>query len=145
MIYGKSKKFSQQLCNQHDPQSRRIVKEYLKKQGLIVNDNPNKYGVDLISEDGTLQVEIEHRLIWKEKDFPYKDINIPERKKKFFIENSVCYFILSMDYSRIGMIDGKNLRQFLNDDTLTESSNKYVREGEYFYKVPASAFRWDDV
>jgi hypothetical protein len=34
------------------------------------------------------------------------------------------------------------LMKYLIDDNLKESPNKYVRENEYFYKVPISAFRW---
>jgi hypothetical protein len=144
-MFGERKPFSQALHKNNDPQSRRIVKEYFLRNKMSLNDNPNKYGVDLISEDQSLQVEVEHRLVWKDDEFPYDQVNVPERKAKFFVENHVCYVILSCDYSHIGMIDGKTLRQYINDDTLKESSNKYVRQGEFFYKVPKSAFRWDKI
>jgi hypothetical protein len=61
------------------------------------------------------------------------------------VENHVCYVILSKDYSRIGMIDGKTLRKYLTDDTLQESSNKFVKQGELFFKVPRSEFKWDKI
>ena len=144
-MIGEHKKFSPKLFRQNDPTSRKVVKEYLAKQGIVVNDNTNRYGVDLISEDGALQVEVEHRLVWDDDDFPFSEINVPERKAKFFVENSIAYFILSRDYSHIGMIDGKILRQYIVDYNLKESSNKYVREGEYFYKVPKDAFKWDKI
>jgi hypothetical protein len=111
----------------------------------LLFDNPNKYGVDLISKDATLQVEVEHRVIWKHEEFPFEDVNVPERKMKFFTENHICYAILSSDYSHIGLIDGKTLRKHLVEDNLKESSNKYMKEGEYFYKVPKSEFKWDKV
>lgn len=144
-MIGVSKKFSKTLYKANDPKSRRVVKEYLAKQGILVEDNDNRFGVDLVSKDGTLQVEVEHRLVWTGEDFPYAEVNVPERKAKFFVEKSVAYFILSRDYSYIGMIDGKTLKPFIVDLNLKECSNKYVKENEYFYKVPTKAFKWDKV
>jgi len=141
-MVGLHKPFSKSLFQGNDPKSRRIVKDYLAKQDIVVEDNPNKFGVDLVSKDGTLHVEVEHRLVWTEEEFPYEEINIPERKAKFFIDNCVAYFILSAGYKHIGMISGKTLRPFLVDYNLKESSNKYMRSSEYFYKVPKSAFTW---
>jgi hypothetical protein len=141
-MIGTSKKFSKSLFQGNDPKSRKVVKEYLSKQGIIVEDNPNKFGVDLISKDNTFQVEVEHRLVWKEDEFPYDEINVPERKAKFFIENYIAYFILSCDYSGLGMIDGTTIRKYLIDENLKMSPNKYVKENEYFYKIPKSAFKW---
>lgn len=141
-MIGEYKKFNKSLFQQNDPKSRRVVKEYFAKQGIVLKDNDNKFGVDLVSEDQTLQVEVEHRLIWETDEFPYEEINVPERKAKFFVDNSVSYVILSKDYSRAGMIDGKELRKHIVDDNLRESSNKYVKVGEYFYKVPKQAFKW---
>lgn len=144
-MIGVSKPFSKSLHRSNDPQSRRVVKEYLKRNGIEVEDNPNKFGVDLISKDGTLQIEVEHRLVWDSEEFPFAEINVPERKAKFFVTESVSYAILSKDYSHVGMISGKEMLRHIVDENLRESSNKYVREGEYFYKVPKSAFKWAKV
>ena len=144
-MIGKHKKFSKKLYSQNDPKSRKIVIEYFKKQGIILRNNENKYGVDLVSEDGKHQYEVEHRLIWETEEFPYDEINVPERKAKFFVDKCVSYVILSRDYSQLGMINGKELAKHIKDENLKESSNKYIREGEYFYKVPKSAFQWKKV
>jgi hypothetical protein len=141
-MIGIKKSFSKKLHRQNDPASRRIVKEYFSKQGIIIEDNPDKFGVDLLSKDGTLKIEVEHRLVWIDDDFPFAEVNVPERKAKFFVENSVAYVILSRDYSRLGMIDGKTLRQYIVDFNLKESPNKYVKENEYFYKIPRNIFKW---
>lgn len=140
---GEYKKFSQSLYRQNDPTSRKVVKEYFERNKIPLEDNPNKYGVDLISKDGSLQIEVEHRLVWVDKEFPYSEINVPERKAKYFIENHICYVILSKDYKHIGLIDGKTLKTYITEDTLQESSNKFVKRGEFFYKVPKSKFKWD--
>jgi len=142
---GEYKQFSKSLHQRNDPKSRKVVKEYFAKNKMPLDDNPNKFGVDLISEDGTLKVEVEHRLVWDSDEFPFAEVNVPERKAKFFVENSVCYVILSRDFTRIGMISGKELRKHLTEDTLKESPNKFVKSGELFFKVPRTAFKWDKV
>ena len=144
--FGKQKKFSKSLHAANDPKSREIVKEFYKKEhNIILNDGASRYGVDLVSDDEKTQVEVEHRLIWKEPKFPFSDINVPERKKKFFADGKVDYVILSLDYSHIGHITGKKIKKYMEDEFLKESSNKHIRHGEYFYKVPTDAFTWKKI
>lgn len=141
-MYGEHKRFNAALHRGNDPKSRTVVKEYLSKNGLIVEDNSNKYGVDLISKDGTLQIEVEHRLPWVEEEFPYAEINVPERKAKFLREGNVQYIILSRAYDRLGIIMGRDIKSFIVDENLVMNPNKYVKNNEYFFKVPSTAFRW---
>lgn len=144
-MIGVRKPFSKSLHRSNDPQSRRIVKEYLKRNGIEVEDNPNQFGVDLISKDGTLQVEVEHRLVWDSEEFPFEEINVPERKAKFFVQESVSYVILSRDFSHIGLISGREIAKYIVDENLRMNPNKFVKQDEYFYKVPKSAFKWAKV
>lgn len=141
-MHGKSKRFSPSLHLSNDPKSRKVVKDFLARYGLMVNDNENKYGVDLISSDGTLQIELERRLPWVDEEFPYNEVNVPERKAKFLKDGDVQYIILSREFDRLGIIMGKNVKPFIVDDNLVANPNKYVREGEFFYKVPKQAFKW---
>jgi len=141
-MYGRSKRFSPSLHQSNDPKSRQIVKDYLAQFGLIVKDNSDKYGVDLVSEDGLLQIELEHRLPWVDEEFPYAEINVPERKAKFLREGQVQYIILSRAYDRLGIVTGEIIQQFIVDDNLVVNPNKYVRNDEYFFKVPKAAFKW---
>jgi hypothetical protein len=141
-MIGAYKKFDAALFDNNDPKSREVVKSYLASNGIPVNDNPDKYGVDLISSDGKIKVEVERRLVWKSVEFPFNEINIPERKAKFFKDQSVAYVIVSVDYTRIGMIQGKTLTDFIKTDNLKENPNLYTSRGEMFFKVPKSAFKW---
>ena len=95
---GAYKQFDQKLFNQNDPKSRAVVKQYLANNGIEVNDNANKYGVDLVSENGEVKIEVERRLVWKSERFPFSEINLPERKAKFFKENNVSYWIAIQPY-----------------------------------------------
>ena len=141
-MLGKHKPFSAALHKRNDPKFRKVVKEYLKKNDVIVDDNPDKYGVDLISEDGKVKIEVEHRLSWQGAEFPFPDINVPERKGKFFTDKDVSYAILNKEYTHMGVISNKKLRKYLTTDNLKENPNKYVTSGELFYKVPKKAFSW---
>lgn len=144
-MMGEHKEFSLALFRQNDPKSRKVVKEYFNRNNIPLEDNIDKYGVDLMSKDGTLQIEVEHRLVWDGAEFPFDEVNVPERKAKYFVENHICYVILSKDYSHIGLIDGKTLRKYLTIDSLQESSNRFVKKGEMFFKVPKSEFKWDKI
>ena len=81
------KKFSQELFDENDDACRNAA-EYIKEDLGIdaLEDNPNKYGVDLI---GTLDgefvsyVEVERKHGWKGETFPFSTVNLPARKKKY--------------------------------------------------------------
>ena len=139
---GKYKKFSKKLFDNNDPKSRVLVKEFFAKHGIILQDNNDQYGVDLVSPDGSVKIEIERRTIWKQKDFPFNEINLPERKAKFFTDKNVAYVIVSEDYSRIGFIKGERIKEYITENNLKENPNKYVSEGELFYKIPKDRFKW---
>jgi hypothetical protein len=139
---GSYKKFDQKLFNENDPKSREVVINFFKKYNITLKDNEDKYGVDLVSEDETAKFELERRLVWNKTDFPFNDINLPERKAKFFLQNNVSYIIISRDYSHIGVIMGAEIKKYLNDSNLKESANKFVSKGEMFYKLPKTKFKW---
>lgn len=140
---GKHKTFDKKLHDAHDPDSRDLIKKYyFKAYNIILNDGSSRYGVDLISECGKIQVEVEHRLSWKEPIFKFPDINVPQRKFKFFKDGLVDYVILSEDYSHIGIIKGKDIKKYMVDDCLKECRNKHFFTGELFYKIPKDSFTW---
>lgn len=141
-MFGERKPFSKSLHKSNDPKSRKVVIEYFRKQGIIIEDNPNQFGIDLLSPDGTLQIEVEHRISWEGAQWPFPDINVPERKAKFLADGKTQYIILSQDYSHMGILRGEDVKPYIHDDNLHENSNKYVRNGEYFYKVPTDKFKW---
>jgi hypothetical protein len=139
---GIHKKFSKKLFTENDPQSRKVVKDFFAKYGTILEDNKNDFGVDLVSSDGSIKVEVERRLPWKGKEFPFNEINLPERKARFFSQEGTAYVIVSEDFSRIGFIKGKVIKEFINEDNLKENENRLVKNGELFYKIPKEKFKW---
>src|SRR4051812_26709882 len=104
-MLGVQKKFNRQLFEKNDPKSRKLVKDFFNERGIVLKDHPNKYDIDLMTDDGLVRVEVEHRLNWDSVGFPYDEINVPERKEKFFGAGNTHYVILSRDYKHLGFIN----------------------------------------
>lgn len=137
------KPFDPETFQANDPPAREAVKACFLGFGVELLDNPDIYGVDLISQDGSIKVEVERRPIWKTGPFPYDPVHIPARKIRILGDGSCAYAIVSEDLRSIGTIGGFELFEYLMEDP-KESFNKHVSEGEMFYRVPKSAFDWFD-
>jgi hypothetical protein len=129
------KQFSQDLHDQYDNFGRDRIIKYYADNGLELRNNPNQYGVDLIAyDDGDKigYVEVEVRQSWKENIFPYDSLHVPERKKKL-LDNDLHTVLVS--------VNCYGTRAFICDyrivlaSPLLESPNKYIANGEKFYKV----------
>lgn len=144
----KKKIFEQSLHDENDAPAREAVKRLYANIGYKLIDNPDKYGIDLIDKEGILSVEVERRLVWNSKEFPFNEVNFLQRKEKFFnISRSKIteYAIVSADFKRAGIIDKKTLMAFIDLTSPEESPNKYVNDSEYFYKIPKAKFVWLDI
>jgi len=144
-MIGRSKPFDKQLHANNDPKSRIVVKKFFAERDIILVDHPNKCDIDLITEDGKLRVEVEHRNSWNKRDFPYDEVNVPERKAKFFKDGNTYYVILSKNYKRLGFISAAKIQRFIKLQSPKESSNCFMKKGEYFYKIPQTEFEFFDV
>lgn len=144
----KKKIFEQSLHDENDAPAREAVKRLYANIGYKLIDNPDKYGIDLIDREGILSVEVERRLVWNTKEFPFSEVNFLQRKEKFFnISKSKIteYAIVSADFKRAGIIDKQTLMAFIDLTSPEESPNKYVNDSEYFYKIPKAKFAWLDI
>lgn len=125
---GVRKRFNRELYQQNDDFAKNIVLEYL---GEGWEENPNGRSVDLINNYTKQVAECEIKRVWRGPEFPYDDIQIPERKGKW--KNlDIQFFILNNEGTHAIMFTGKSLKQ----SRLKEVPNKFVYKGEYFYKVP---------
>lgn len=80
---GKIKKFDQKLSDVFDTKSREIIKKLL---GESVDDNPNKYGEDMIVVNKMIPydyIELQVYGKWTDQYFPYSMPFVYERKLKF--------------------------------------------------------------
>jgi hypothetical protein len=137
---GKQKRFSQKLFDQNDSLARAAITKYISEtMGLIVEPNPNKYGVDLYvfdksSDDPKYSVECEIKRVWNGPKLPWTTVQLPYRKLKYAEQEAspVEYWILNSQLTHAIVIYEKELL----DNRLVHVRNKYVSEGEYFYQVP---------
>jgi hypothetical protein len=141
-MIGQRKPFNKSLHAKNDPRSRQVVKKFFAERGVTLVDHPDKYDIDLQTEDGKLRVEVEHRLSWTESEFNFDDVNVLERKAKFFLPGNTHYCILSKDYSHLGFISAENIQKYMKPEFLKESSNRFLVSDEYFYKIPKTEFEW---
>lgn len=139
---GERKPFDPANFEENDPASRACVRAYFARNLVHLIDNPDRYGIDLISPDGFFSVEVERRNVWTGKDFPFAEVNLPERKAKFFRHPNTAYAIVNADCSRIGIILARFLVPYIGDSNLRENPNRYVHSGELFFKIPKSKFSW---
>jgi hypothetical protein len=141
----RTKKFNQQWHDTNDPQSKAVVIAYMKSLGFGFHENPNKFGMDLISdfENPKVALELEHRSIWEKEQYPYQSVHIPARKLKFLGNDHVHYIVLNKDFNRIGICLGRNLKAYLT--AVGEVRNNAVASGEHFLHVPRAEFVWKSI
>jgi len=133
------KLFSQELHNIYDAPARRAVTSWAKmKWNLKIEENPNRYGVDLIcfrsgSPVGALEVEV------RQLGFDsHRSIHVAQRKEKLFQEGlPTLFFALTQDLSRAYYLKA----DLIKDCPLVEVHNRYVGKGEMFYDVPITLFK----
>ena len=108
------------------------------KWGLKVEENPNRYGVDLIcfrlgSPVGALEVEV------RQPGFDlHRSIHVGQRKEKLFQEGlPTLFFALTQDLHRAYYLKA----DLIKDCPLVEVHNRYVGKGEMFYDVPITMFK----
>ena len=76
--------------------------------------------------------EVEIKRVWLD-NFPYADINFPERKGKFaVIPHPTYFFMFNASLTKMFVVSNIALRE----SPLEIVPNRHVTTGERFYKVP---------
>jgi hypothetical protein len=138
------KAFDRGLFSENDTLARAAGKRYWKSVGYAVEDNPDRYGPDLIVDTGNEKFysEVEIKKVWSGKEFQYDTLQIPERKKKFIGRDMGCKFIVFNNEQTHGFLCPCST---LAVSPLVEVSNKYVRSGELFFQVPIANIEFIEV
>lgn len=135
------KKFDRELFEANDTAARHAVTRYiLATSDVTVENNPDKYGVDLLVTGGLMDyaVECEIKRVWKGEDFPWDTLQLPERKAKFIRAGvPVEFWILNNELTHAMVIQTDVLLSL----TPVEVPNKYVAQGEKFFQVPIDRCR----
>jgi hypothetical protein len=131
-----SKPFDQELFDKNDQPAREVVKHFFAYTwGLILNDNPDKYGPDLVAHRGSVFegfVEVEVRHSWKGNRFPFEKVQFAMRKAKFFSYKPITFVILNSEMTHLLWFNGIDLE--LGGKRITKNTRLTV--GETFIEVP---------
>ena len=138
-----TKKFNQQLHDKYDPPARKAVTDWVKmKWGLECRENPNVYGVDLIvlregKRVGYIEVEVRN---WAYCHYP--TIHVAHRKEKLFQQDlPTLFFALTQDLTHAYWCQAKVAKSY----PLIEVKNFEVPNGELFFDIPVSQFKYVDL
>ena len=137
------KPFNQSNYDSNDASGKEAVTQFLMNKGLDVQENSNKYGIDLIANGTThngksfvdIPIEVERRNIWTDT-FPFSTVHVPERKTKF-LKHYMLYAVVNSTYDKIMFCPSDIIKQFIP----IEVSNKSIQAGEYFYDVPLTYWK----
>jgi len=139
-----AKRFCKDLYAENDTLARAAGKRYWHSLGCTAEDNPNKYGPDLIvtADYGKHYCEVEIKKVWKGKEFQYPTLQIPARKQKNLLFDMPCTFIVFNDEQTHGLLCTH--MQLLNAP-IVEVPNKYVYAGEKFFQIPVADLKLIEV
>lgn len=138
------KPFSKKLFEQNDAKARKLAKAFFAKQGIELEDNPDRYGPDLVRKDGKGFIEVEVKKVWETDDFPYESVQFLERKAKYVYQNKlpVEFFMLNAKCNRCLTVEGQDLLK----SPLKPVWNKYMRSGkEMFFQVPLEKVKFHEI
>jgi hypothetical protein len=129
-----SKKFDQSLHDENDGPAKDAVMAYIKRAWKLDPREGGRYGVDIdVYERGALiaHVEVEKRSHWV-GDFPFSTVNIPVRKRKFFLlDLPTLLFSVKADLTQALYTKG----DIILDSQVINNPNKYM-DKEQFFSVP---------
>ena len=130
------KRFCQDLFKENDEPARAAGKRYWEAvSGVRVEDNPDKYGPDLVVHTmlGSFYCEVEIKKVWKGKEFQYDTLQIAARKGKYLDSAlPVSYIVFNDDQTYGYLCPGTELAL----SPIVEVPNKYNWSGEMFYQIP---------
>ena len=134
-----TKRFSKSLYEKHDESAKESAERMKEFFGVEeFTDGDNRYKVDRKGFKGgehICNVEVEVKMIWKKglSDFPYDEINLPGRKKKYLeLDKPTSFVIFSKDMQGAVVFTD----EVVKDCKMVEVKNKYCPSGEMFFKIP---------
>lgn len=84
------------------------------------------------------KLEIETKIIWKEKEFPFADVHFLAKKIKHIKQDIISYWVLfNINFTNCGIIQ---LSKIIGNELVqVRCENKY---NDWFYKIPKNDFVW---
>ena len=116
----------------HDAYAKEVAREFWIKLGYNCTENPDEYGVDLLTEGKGRKFgcEVEVKTGWHGPEFNYPTLRIPFRKQKF-TDDRVTFFVLNSGRTHAAVVS----RQKLIKSPVVQVKNKMLPMGDYFYEI----------
>ena len=141
------KKFDEASFKDSDPQSRKAVLTFMNSKGFNFYENPNKYGIDILSDTLKKAFELERRKIWVGGEYQYETYHFLHRKLHLFQgdkEYTPYFMVLNKEYNEAMFINQQDLIPHLTEENYKVIKVWNYRESRYdnesIYDVPISAF-----
>lgn len=135
-LHAKNDRLAKRICINFLP---RILKKinFRKYEFVRIVVNEDQYGPDLkcfIGDKLIAYFEPEIKYNWPDgQDFPFEDLQIPERKEKFTkLGVPISFIVLSPCLTRIAFVKRRDLLESRKE----EVPNKHIKKGELFFKIP---------
>lgn len=138
-MIGEYKTFDSKLYNIHDNVKKNIL-DYFAQKGVKATINEDKYGPDLIVviDSQEYYCEVQQKMAWKGDNFPYKELNIEERKEKFLkLDKPIFFCVVNAEKTHALFTSGK----IVSGCPKKSVSNKNISHGELFFRVPIEKTR----
>ena len=137
-MLGLYKQFNQAIYDECDDIGKKAVIKLLSSKGMQMSINPDKYGIDLIgiknantSGSQIIFYDAEICRAWKSGPFPYANVHVLERKKKFLKYGKVFFVMIRADLKAFVLTSG----YLCTRDNLKPNPNCFGN-GEYAFNVP---------
>ena len=143
---SEKKPFDNYLYDLWDSTGKKQIIEILKRNTkLKVIDPIRKTDIDLlvyVEEDYKFNIEVEIKIGWGTKEFPYNTVQFPARKEKFCYTEKPTLFVMFNKYQSSYLC--VTYKDLLNSP-LKMIPNKYVKQGEHFFQVPIEKVIFNDI
>jgi len=134
-IQSRRKPFNVNTYASHDDSGKQTVLKLLSQLGIEAEENPDRYGVDILGKSVDNIWEVEKRPLWVD-EWPFSTVHIPNRKEKF-LHPSMIYSVVNRDLNKVMFCSST----IISGCEQVEVPNKEVESGEYFYDVPLSEWQ----
>lgn len=129
-MLGVHKPFSEGNHQANDSIGKEAVLKLLKRMNVDAEENPDKYGVDIIVKDRDRTYEVERRAIWSDT-WPYATVHVPARKTRV-LKPHMVYAVVNTECDKVMLCPTEIIIKYAQ----VEVPNRTIKSGEYFYDVP---------
>lgn len=138
------KQFDKALYEAYDSQAKAKVLNILNDKWKAC-ESPSKVAVDLMVYEGRehkFNIEVETKAVWVTDEFPYANVQFPDRKLKYcMLDKPTIFVMFNAKMNKYLSVTSKDL---MNSPRVMVR-NKYVRYGEEFFQVPINKVSFNDL